>query len=132
MQRLYCIHTSFSYRIYIVFSRLHENDENDETVKTSRNLLFTCQDNFNNLWLLLHRSQKFAFSVKTIRPHDNDIVKQYRFQVLPLWRPFSKVIVFSENCHCFLSFSCICKVKTQRKVRDFDENDMKTYCVEGA
>ena len=64
-------------------------------VKTSRYLLFTCQDNLNNLWLLLHRFQKFAFSVKTIRLHDNDIIitisfsnfftletifKSYRFQ----------------------------------------------------
>ena len=40
---------------------------------------------------------------------------------------FSKVSVSSENDHRFLLFSCRCKVKTQRKVRSFDETDMKTY-----
>ena len=45
-----------------------------KTVKPSGNLLFAFQDNLNNLWLLLHRYQKFAFSVKTIRLHDNDII----------------------------------------------------------
>ena len=69
-----------------------------ETVKASGNLLLACQDNWNNLWLLLHRFQKFALSVKTIRLRDNDIL---RFQIFPLWRPFSKVIVFSENDHHF-------------------------------
>ena len=44
-----------------------------ENGKTSGNLLFACQDNLNNLWLLLHPFRKFAFSVKTIRLHDNDI-----------------------------------------------------------
>ena len=43
-------------------------------VKTSRNLLFAYQDDFNNLWLLLHCFQKFAFSVKTIHLHDIDII----------------------------------------------------------
>ena len=37
-----------------------------KTVKTSENLLFACQDNLNNFWLLLHCFQKFVFSVKTI------------------------------------------------------------------
>ena len=45
--------------------------END---KSRQNLLFACQDNLNNLWLLLHRFQKFAFSVKTIHLHDDDII----------------------------------------------------------
>ena len=43
-----------------------------KTVKTSGNLLFACQDNLNNLWLLLHRFQKFAVSMKTTPLHDND------------------------------------------------------------
>ena len=66
-----------------------------ENGKTSGNLLFACGDNLNNLWLLLHRLQKFVFSVKKIRLHDNDIIitlsfsnlstleavfKSYRFQ----------------------------------------------------
>ena len=37
-----------------------------KTVKISGNLLFAYQDNLNNLWLLLYRFQKFAFSVKPI------------------------------------------------------------------
>ena len=32
-----------------------------KTVKTSGSLLLACQDNLNNLWLLLHRLEKFAF-----------------------------------------------------------------------
>ena len=36
--------------------------------------MFMCQDNLISLWLLLHRFQKFAFSVKTIRLQDNDII----------------------------------------------------------
>ena len=51
----------------------------------------------------------------------------YRSQMFPLWRPFSKVIVFSENDYRFLSFSWRCKMKMQRKVWGFNENDMKTY-----
>ena len=67
-----------------------------ENGKTSENLSFGCQDKLNNLWLLLHGFQKFAFSVKTIRLHDNDIIITISFSNLsPLWRPFSKVIVFS-------------------------------------
>ena len=54
-------------------------------------------------------------------------LQQYHFQIFPLGRPFSEVIVFSENDHRFLLFSCRYKVKTQRKVCSFDENDMKTY-----
>ena len=38
---------------------------------------------------------------------------------------FSKVYVFTENDPSTLL--CRCKVKTQRKVCGFDENDMKTY-----
>ena len=45
-----------------------------ENCKNSGNLLFACQNNLNNLWLLLHRFQKFAFSMKTIRLHDNHII----------------------------------------------------------
>ena len=71
-----------------------------KTIKTSKNLLFACQDIY---------------------------IYIYRFQIFPLWRPFSKVIVFSENYHRFCSSSCRCKVKTQRKVCGFDENNMKTY-----
>ena len=78
-----------------------------KTVKTSGNLLFVCQDNLNNLWLLLYRFQKFAFPMKTIRPHDNDIMitisfsnlstletvfKSYRFQ----WQGSSFLIVFDR------------------------------------
>ena len=47
-----------------------------------------------------------SFSLKTISLH---------FQMFPLWRPFSKFIIFSENV-CFWSFSCRCKVKTQKRV----------------
>ena len=47
-----------------------------KTVKTSRNLLFVCENNLNNLCLLLHRFQKFAFSVKTIRPSTR---QRYRY-----------------------------------------------------
>ena len=60
------------------------------------------QDNLNTLWLLLHRFQKFAISIKRIRLHDNDIIIIiYRLQIFPHWRLFPKVIVFSENDHRF-------------------------------
>ena len=79
------------------------------------------------VWLLLHRFQKFAFSVKTISLQDNDIIITISFSNLSIFRPFSKVIVFRENDHGFFLFSCRCKAKTQRKVCGFDENDIKTY-----
>ena len=119
--------TSFSYRFHIVFSRLQENNENDLNSKNLSNLLFACLDNLNNLWLLLHGFQKFAFSVKTMFLHDIDTIKAISFSIFPLWRPFSKVIVISENDDRFRSFSFRSKVKTKRKVCSFDENDMKTY-----
>ena len=53
-----------------------------KTVKTSGDLLFACQDNLNNLWLLLHRFQKLAFSVKMIRLQDNDIIAFSNLSVL--------------------------------------------------
>ena len=76
-----------------------------EDGKTSENLSLGCQDKLNNLWLLLHGFQKFAFSVKTIGLHDNDIIitisfsnlstlgtvlKSYRFQC---FQKFSKVTI---------------------------------------
>ena len=73
-----------------------------ENGKSQGNLLFACQDNLKNLWLLLHRFQKFAFSVKTIRLYDNYIVVTISFSNLStLWRPFPNVIVLSENDHRF-------------------------------
>ena len=94
-QRLYCIYASFSY-CFMSFSAVYTKTmKTIENGKASGNLLFACQDNFNDLWLLLHRFQKFAFSVKTIRLYDNDIIitisfsnfstletvfKSYRFQ----------------------------------------------------
>ena len=53
-QLLYCT----AHRFHIVFSPLHENDKKIEKGKTRGNLLFVCQDNLNNLWLLLHHFQK--------------------------------------------------------------------------
>ena len=85
-----------------------------KTVKTSGNLLLACWDNLSNLWLLLHRFQKFAFSVKTIRLHGNDITA---FSYLS-----SLGTVFKSNRFRFWSISCRCKLKTQRKVCGFDEN----------
>ena len=49
-------------------------------VKNRGNLLPACQDNLNNL--RLHRFQKFAFSVKTICLHDNDIILTISFSNL--------------------------------------------------
>ena len=95
-------------------------------IKTSRNLLFACEDNLNNFLVVVASFPKVSvFSENdpsTRRYHYNNIV----FQIFPLWRQFSKVIVFNKNAHSFLSFPCRCKVKTQRKVCGFDENDMKT------
>ena len=77
-QRLNCFCTSFSY----LHSRLHENNENG---RASGNLLFASEDNVNNSWFLLHRFQKFAFSVKNDpsarqRYHCNNIVfKSFHF-----------------------------------------------------
>ena len=89
--------------------------------------MFACQDNLNNLWLLLYRFQKFAVSVKTICLHDNDIIITISFSNLFTLKTVSKVIVFSESDHRFWSSSCRSKVKTQRKACGFNENDMKTY-----
>ena len=54
--------------------------------KTSGNVLFACQDSLSNLWLLLHRSQKFTFPVKRIHPsirqryhYDNIVFKSFHF-----------------------------------------------------
>ena len=79
-----------------------------------------CQDNLNSLRLLLHRIQKFAFSVKTIRLHDNDTITTISFSDLSTLETFF-------GSYRFLSFSYRCKMKMQRKVCGFDENDMKTY-----
>ena len=71
--------------------------------------------------------KSLLFSVKTIRLHDNDIIRpmqRYLLQIFPLLIPFSKVIVFSENDYRFWSFSCRCKIKTQRKFAV----SMKTIC----
>ena len=75
--------------------------END---KISGNLLFTCQDNLNNLWLLLQRFQKFAFSVKAIRLHDKDIIITLSFSNLSTWEIVFKSYLFSENDHRFYRF----------------------------
>ena len=90
------------------------------TVKTSGNLLFACQDNLNNLCLLLHRFQKLAFSLKTIPLHDNEII-------ITIWFSNVSTLETVENDHRFRSFLRRCKVKTQIKACSFDENDMKTY-----
>ena len=118
---LHIVFVSFSYRFQ---PSIRKRWKLLKTVKTSEKLMFACQDNLNNLWLLLNCFQKFPFSVKAVRLHETISL---RFQIFPLWRPFSKVIVFSVNDHRFWSFSCICKVKTQIKVCGFDENDMDTY-----
>ena len=76
-----CIAFSHRFRIVLVsFSAVC-------TVKTRGNLLFVCQNNLNNLWLLLNRVQKFALSLETIRLRDNDIIITISFSN----------IVFSEN-----------------------------------
>ena len=71
MRMQQCIYTSFLYRSQ---PSTRNNENWLKTVKNSRNLLFACEDNLNNLWLSLLCFQKFALSVKTIRLHDNDIV----------------------------------------------------------
>ena len=86
-----------------------------KTVKTSGNLLFACKDNLNNLWLLLHRFQKFAFSVKTIRLCDNDIIITISFSNLCTLKIAFKVIVFSENDHCFYRFRIDARSKRKEK-----------------
>ena len=65
------------------------------------------------------------FSLKTIRLHNSDIIATISFSSLSTLETVFK-------SHQFLSFSCICKVKTLRKVCGFDENDIKTYsCRQG-
>ena len=44
--------------------------------------VYTFEYNLNNLWLLLHRFQKFGFSVKMIHLHDNDIIFTISFSKL--------------------------------------------------
>ena len=53
------------------------------TVKTSKNLLFGCHDNLKNFAVAVASGfQKFAFSVKTICPHHNDIITIISFSNL--------------------------------------------------
>ena len=68
-----------------------------------------------------------SFSKVCFFSENDRSARQHHFEIFPLSRPFSEVIFFSENDHSFWSFSCRCKVKTQRQVCGFDENDMKTY-----
>ena len=97
-------------------------------MKTRGYLLFACRDNLNNLWLLLHRFQKLAFSVKTIRLHDNDIIISISFSNLFTLETIFKSYRFQLKRSSFLIvFMKMQTVKTQRKVCCFDENDMKTY-----
>ena len=63
-------------------------------VKTSENQLFVCQDNLNNSWLLLHSFQRFPFSVKTIRPDDNDIIITISFSNLSTFETVFKSLRF--------------------------------------
>ena len=70
--------------------------------------MFACQD---NLWLLLRRFQKFAFSVKTMSLHYNDIIITTSF----------------SNISTLVTVFKIKLLKTQRKVCSFGENDKKTY-----
>ena len=84
-----------------------------KTARTSGKLLFACQDNLNNLWLLLHRFQKFAFSVKTIRLHDNDVIITISYDndiiiTISLSNLSTLETVFKS--YSFQSFSCRCKV----------------------
>ena len=51
------------------------------------------------------------------------ITSTHRFRIVFILLSFE--VVFKS--YRFQSFSCRCKVKTQRKVFGFDENDMKTY-----
>ena len=89
---------SFSYRFQPSYTKTVKRLK---TVKTSGNLLFACQDNLTNLWLLFYCFQNFAFSVKVIRLHDKDIIIAISFSNLSTWRLFSNVTVFSENDHRF-------------------------------
>ena len=61
-----------------------------ENGKNQLKYIFACQDNLNNLWLLLHRFQKLAFSVKTIRLHNNDIIIAISFSNLSTLETVSK------------------------------------------
>ena len=83
---LHIVFVSLSYRfriVFISFSAVYTKTmKTIENVKTSGNPLFACQDHLNNMWLLLHRFQKFAFSVKTIHLHDNDIIITIAFSNL--------------------------------------------------
>ena len=88
--------------VFISFSAVQTKTmktiEND---KNQRKSIVCVSDNLNNLWLLFHRFQKFAISVKTIGLHDNYIIITIRFSNLSILGPFSKVIVFSGNDHRF-------------------------------
>ena len=98
-----------------------------KTVKTSGNLLFACQDNLNSLWLLLLCFQKFAFSVKMIRLHDNHNIITISFSNLFTLETILKSYRFQlRRSSFFLLFLCRWKVKTQIKVCGLDEKDMKT------
>ena len=77
-----------------------------------------CQGNLNNFWLLLHRFQKVAFSVKTIHLHDNDIIITISFSNLSTLETFFlKSYRFRWKRSSFLIiFGC-----------GFDKNNMKAY-----
>ena len=61
------------------------------------------------MWLLLHRFRKFAFSVKTIRLHDSDIIIRISFSNISTLETVSTL--FSELI-IRISFSNISTLET--------------------
>ena len=76
-----------------------------ENGKSHRKFI-ACQDDLNNLWLLLHRFQMFAFSVNTIRLlhvlYGNDIIITIPFS--NLWDRFQKLSFSVKTIIVFESF----------------------------
>ena len=65
----YCFHLHIT---FVSFSAVYS--KTIKTIENGNKLLLACQGNLNNLQSLLHRFQKFTFSVKTIHLYNKDII----------------------------------------------------------
>ena len=98
---LHIVFVSFSYRFQ---PSTRKRSKRLKKVKTSGKLLFAFQENLNNLWFII-----ITILLSNL-PTLETVFTSYHFQVI-----------------AFDRFSVGCRVKTQRKVCSFDENEMKTY-----
>ena len=106
--------------VFISFSAVHT--ETIETVKFRLNLLFACQDNLNNLWLLLLFSKICVFNENnpSTRQRYHCVFKSFHFGDRFQTFAYSVKMVI-----VFYLFLCRRKVKTQKKQKNQGISSMK-------